>query len=484
MKQPRTEKEEDTYPQSSLSYKEVKELRDKHFASSISLSYSNSNPLLIVSGSKCRLIDHLGTPYLDTRNNVCHVGHQHPHVVQKVQEQLAILNTNTRYLHPNATWLAHRLCELLPDPLQKVFFVNSGSEANDLALRLAKATTLSSNFICVDHAYHGHTLSVLEVSPYKYKQSQEFLSCGIDGTKSPGNHIMEVPCPDTYRGVHRGDDAGDRYAEYVVEACEQLQSKGETLAAMIVEGGMSVGGVILPPKGYLSKCANTVQKSMGGLFIADEVQTGFGRLGHNTNWAFQYQNKDNDEEVIPDIVTIGKPFGNGMPLAAVVTTQSVSDAFDSMNVEYFNTFGGNPVCTAAGLAVLDVIENEHLKENATKVGGYLKNQFQTLQQEQQDEGSSFWIGDVRGSGLFLGIELIKEKDTLDPATCETSMLCSVLKETYKILTSIDGPYENVLVVKPPMVFSVEDADEFVSAFRNATRDVSGMDLSLVSKTPT
>jgi len=369
----------------------------------------------------------------------------------------------------------------------KVFLVNSGSEANDLALRLARACTKSNNVICVDHAYHGHTLATLDVSPYKFK-SREFDTCRTatadadDGTNTgtsnstststPGRNIIKVPCPDTYRGLHRGEDAAQKYANYVTEACETFQNRGEKVGAFLLEGGMSVAGVILPPPSYLRQCVEAV-RSAGGLYIADEVQTGFGRLGE-CFWAFEY----GDSGVVPDIVTVGKPFGNGMPLAAVVTTQEVSDAFDAMGVEYFNTFGGNPVCAAAGLAVLDVIESEGLDKHAAAVGKYLISRFQQLKVELEI------IGDVRGSGLFVGIELIRDAKTLEPATIETSFLCTRLKEEYRVLTSIDGPNDNVLVVKPPMVFSNEDVDEFVSAFVSAVNDLSRVDIQSISKTPT
>ncbi len=449
-----------------LTLEEVEALRRKHFCPSVSISYSNSEPLMIVSGSKARLTDHLGRSYLDTRNNVNIVGHQHPYVIQKIQQQVQTLNTNTRYLHPNVSLLAKRLSDLLPQPLTKVFFVNSGSEANDLALRLARAYSKSKNFICVDHAYHGHTLATLEVSPYKYKKSKEFKD------KSPGDHIFQVPCPDIYRGPHRGPDAAERYSAYVREACDKIVNRGEKLAAFIIEGGMSVGGVILPPPNYFEMCSHAV-RSAGGIVITDEIQTGLGRLGE-TRWAFQHGNST----MIPDVVTIGKPFGNGMPLAAVVTTEEVSDAFVSMDVEYFNTFGGNPVSAAAGLAVLDVIENEGLVQNASTVGAYLVQRFQELRKEID------LIGDIRGSGLFIGIELVRDVLTLEPATLETSFICSTLKKKYRILTSVDGPYDSVLVVKPPLVFNQDDVDEFVTAFSNAVEDLAYVDMKSISKTPT
>lgn len=451
----------------------VLELRKKHFSPCISVSYSNSNPLMIMGGLKARLFDEYGNSYLDTRNNVAHVGHQNPRVIHAVQKQIELLNTNTRYLHPNAVQLAKRLSDLLPEPLNKVFFVNSGSEANDLAIRLARAKTKSKNMICVDHAYHGHTLGSLEVSPYKYTS----LEFEMDFNKEISNHVIIVPCPDTFRGEHRGDGASHQYANYVVQACDKFRSRGENVCAFIMEGGMSVAGVILPPPNYLKTCVDAV-RSAGGVYIADEVQTGLGRLGSECFWAFQY---GGNEKLVPDIVTIGKPFGNGMPLAAVITTKDISDAFCKMDVEYFNTFGGNPVCTAAGLAVLDEIVTLGLPTNASVVGRYMINRFRQL---NLDSCKNLAIGDIRGMGLFIGIELVRNAESLEPATSETSYICTMLKEKHKILTSIDGPFENVFVVKPPMVFTIEDVEDFVSAFLDACKSVSEVDLSSAARTPT
>jgi 4-aminobutyrate aminotransferase-like enzyme len=329
----------------------------------------------------------------------------------------------------------------------------------------------------VDGSYHGHTCSVLEVSPYKYEHSREFnLVKPTESANfaSPGKHIWKVPAPDTYRGPHQDPaTAGEDYAKYVQEACDfyTIHQK-EKVAAFIVEGGMSVPGVILPPPGYLHHSVHAV-RAAGGLYIVDEVQTGLGRFG-STFWAFQHQN----DTIVPDIVTLGKPFGNGMPLAACVTTPQVAQAFEAMGVEYFNTFGGNPVCAAAGLAVLDTIEQDRLQPHALETGEYLKSQFGALELEI--------VGDVRGSGLFLGVELVRNRDTKEPATEETSFVCSVLKEKYKILTSIDGIYENVLIIKPPMCFSKDDCDYFVEKFRAAVVEdlAAAGDVRSLEKTPT
>ena len=440
-------------------------------------------------------MDETGTKYLDTRNNVAHCGHSHPDVVKAVQSQVQTLNTNTRYLHPHMALYAQRLVQLMPSKkssspkLQVVFMCNSGSEANDLALRLATAYSGGSwNTIVVDHAYHGHTLATLQVSPYKYERSREdaIHPRHHDNNTDDNNNdsdrpfwIRKVPCPDTYRGPYRdvSTTAGAQYAAHVQRACEYYRSRGERVRAFLVEGGMSVAGVIMPPPGYLKACAEAV-RAAGGLYIADEVQTGLGRCGRSV-WAFASCD-DQDDFVVPDIVTIGKPAGNGMPLAAVVTTREVAQAFEKCGVEYFNTFGGNPVCAAAGLAVLDVLEKEGLQDNALKVGSYLKSKFEELQDRLE------LIGDVRGSGLFLGVELVRDRHTLEPAAAETSFICSTLKSKYHILTSIDGPHENVIVIKPPMVFGKAEADWFLDCFEKAaTIDLlKAGDLKSVLPTPT
>ena len=310
-------------------------------------------------------------------------------------------------------------------------------------MRLARTHTKHNDFIVVEHAYHGHTTAVLDISPYKYEHE------GGEGQKP---WVHKVICPDTYRGVHRttGNPAGDRalgtrYADYVKDACSDA---GGGVAGFFIESGMSVAGVILPPEGYLATAYEHV-RAAGGVCIADEVQVGFGRFGKSF-WGFEQQ------DVVPDIVTMGKPFGNGMPLAAVVTTQAIADSFNN-GLEYFNTFGGNPVCAAAGLAVLGIIESEGLQAHALAVGGKLKADIAALADKHP------LIGEIRGSGLFLGIEFVRDRETLDPGVAETSYVVSEMKDSYNILTSIDGPNDNVIVMKPPMCFSAENADEFVTA---------------------
>eukprot|EP00967_Tisochrysis_lutea_P078834 scaffold107498_cov33-Tisochrysis_lutea.AAC.2 len=412
------------------------------------------------------LYDENGREFLDTRNNVAHIGHCHPAVVNAVSSQVSMLNTNTRYLHPTVCELARRLLATFPSPLSDgvVFFVNSGSEANDLALRLARAANSgrSDRTIVVDHAYHGHTISALALSPYKFEHKS------FNG-KGQQPWVTKCPTPDAYRGVHRGADASSRYAQHVEEACYSTGDNG--VCAFFIESGMSVAGVVLPPEGYLERCYAAV-RAKGGVCIADEVQTGLGRCGSNW-WAFEQQ------KVVPDIVTLGKPFGNGMPLAAVVATRSISEAF-AMGPEYFNTFGGNPVCAAAGLAVLDTIEREGLRERAQIVGDFLMAALRTLAQERAGR----LIGDVRGLGLFIGIDFVRDREHRNPATAEVSLLCSRLKERHRILTSIDGPHNNVIVIKPPLCFEKAHASALVEALRKELVCIEGLNLGPISHTPT
>jgi len=352
-----------------------------------------------------------------------------------------VLNTNTRYLHENIARFADRLCATMPEPLSVCYFVCSGSEANELALRLAKAHTKGSEIICVDGAYHGNTSSLIDISPYKFD--------GPGGSGAPA-HVHKVMMPDTYRGPYKADDpgAGEKYAGHVAEAIEQIKKNNKRPSAFICESALGCGGQIILADGYLREAFRHIRDA-GGVCIADEVQTGLGRIGSHF-WAFETQG------VEPDIVTIGKPLGNGHPLAAVVTTPEIAASFDN-GMEYFNTFGGNPVSCAVGLAVLDVIEEESLQENALKVGAYLKAGLEALKSKHT------LIGDVRGSGMFIGVELVIDRDTLAPAAKQAAYIADRIKEC-GVLISTDGPMHNVLKIKPPIVFSEENASELIRRF--------------------
>ena len=426
------------FPAASMSKEQILRSRAQHIGPSLSISYRQ--PLEIVRGSMQYLYSEDGRAYLDAVNNVSHVGHCHPHVVRAAQEQMAVLNTNTRYLHEKLARYAERLCATLPEPLRVCYFVCSGSEANELALRLARAHTGQRDMVVVDVAYHGNTGALIDISPYKFN--------GPGGAGKPA-HVQVVPMPDTYRGKYKADDphAGEQYARSVQEAIEriQVQEQGRNVAAFICESMPGCGGQIVLPPHYLQE-AYRYTRNAGGVCIADEVQTGFGRVGTHF-WAFETQ------DVVPDIVTMGKPIGNGHPLAAVVTTPEIAASFAN-GMEYFNTFGGNPVSCATGMAVLDVIEQEHLQAHALQVGSHLLHKLRSLMEKHP------LIGDVRGLGLFIGIELVRNRETLVPAPEQAAYIANRMRDR-GILLSTDGPFHNVLKIKPPLVFTRQNTHELV-----------------------
>ena len=425
-----------TQPQTSV---ELLSARRRHLGPSLSVSYES--PLHIVCGSRQYLYDAGGRRYLDCVNNVAHVGHSHPLVVRAASEQMAILNTNTRYLHEHLLEYCERLTATLPEALSVVYLVNSGSEANELALRLARAHTGGKDVIVVDSAYHGNSSAMIDLSPYKFD--------GPGGGGCP-SWVHKVSMPDVYRGAHQGPDAGPLYGGEVAAAAQESQG----LAAFFCESALSCGGQIILPPGYLSDAYAAVRNA-GGVCIADEVQTGFGRAGQYF-WMFETQG------VVPDIVTLGKPIGNGHPLAAVITTPEIAASFAN-GMEYFNTFGGNPVSCAVGLAVLDVIRHEELQQNALEVGDYLKQGLLELQNRHA------LIGDVRGLGLFIGIEFVRDRETLEPADSEASRIVEHMKERC-VLLSTDGSCHNVIKIKPPMVFSKADADLLILGLDRVLKD--------------
>ena len=403
-----------------------------------SLSISYQRPLKIARGWMQYLYDDTGRAYLDVYNNVPLVGHSHPRVVRAAQEQLALLNTNTRYLHDNVNRYAERLTRLLPEPLRVCFFVNSGSEANELALRLARTHTGREDIVVLEHAYHGHTNTLIDISPYKFD--------GPGGRgKKPWVHV--APLADDYRGAYRRGDkqAGAKYAGHVAEILERTKAVGRAVAAYIAETLPSVGGQIVFPPDYLAEVYQHVRRA-GAVCIADEVQVGFGRLGTHF-WGFETQG------VIPDIVVLGKPIGNAFPLAAVITTPEIADSFNN-GMEFFSTFGGNPVACAAGLAVLDVLEEEDLQQHALRVGAHFIEGLKALR------GRCALIGDVRGSGLFLGIDLVLDRETRAAAPLQASYVVNRLRDC-GILAGTDGPHHNVIKLRPPLVFSEADANLFL-----------------------
>jgi 4-aminobutyrate aminotransferase-like enzyme len=391
-----------------------------------------AHPVHLVRGEGVWLYDADGSAYLDVYNNVASVGHCHPHVVAALSKQAATLNTHTRYLTDGILDYAERLLALFPDELAHVMFTCTGSEANDLAYRAARAFTGGTGVIVTELAYHGVTIASSEMSP----------SLG-DGIKL-APHVRTVPAPDAYRGV---GDVGEAFANHVRAAIADMQVHGIRPAALLVDTIFSSDGVFADPAGFLAPAAAAIREA-GGLMIADEVQPGFGRTGAGM-WGFSRHG------IVPDIVTMGKPMGNGHPMAAMVARPEILESFGK-RTRYFNTFGGNPVSCAVGMAVLDVIEGESLIENARDVGAYLRDGLRGL------ANMHAIIGDVRGAGLFIGVELVTDRATKSPATAATARLVNGLREK-RILISAAGPHANVLKIRPPLVFSRDNADQFLAA---------------------
>lgn len=392
----------------------ILEVRQRVLGRNLSVAYER--PIHIVRGEMQYLYDDEGRRYLDAYNNVAHVGHCHPKVVAAGHEQMKLLNTNTRYLSELIVRYAERLTATLPGPLSVCYFVNSGSEANELALRLARAHTKARDMIVLEHAYHGNTTTLIDISPYKHD--------GPGGEGAPSwVHKARLPTSE--------DDAQD-----VIDLIAPIQTR---LCGFIAESMPSVAGQIVLPDGYLRKVYEAVRLA-GGVCIADEVQTGYGRIGTHF-WAFEKYG------VVPDIVVLGKPIGNGHPIGAVITTPEIAGSFAN-GMEFFSTFGGNNVSCAIGHAVLEVVQEEHLQSHALEVGERLLNGLRELQQRHEI------VVDVRGSGLFLGVELLKNGA---PATHEANRIANRMREE-GILLGTDGPFHNVIKIRPPMPFSHTDAE--------------------------
>lgn len=403
-----------------------------------SLSIGYESPLKMVRGWKHWLYDETGRKFLDAYNNVPHVGHCHPKIVSSLADQARLLNTNTRYLNDGLNEFARRLSETMPDPLSVCYFVNSGSEANELALRLARTYTGQKDLIVLDGAYHGHTSTMIDISPYKHN--------GPGGEGAP-EWVHVAPLADTYRGQFKDPTtAGKEFATQVSKMIETLDSQGNGLCGFIAESCPSVGGQILFPDGYLTHVYQAVRDA-GGVCIADDVQTGYGRLG-SAFYGFELQH------VVPDIVVLGKPIGNGHPIAAVVTTIEIANNFNN-GMEFFSTFGGNTVSCQVGISVLDVVQDEGLQGKALETGEFLLSELNQLKSKHP------LIGDVRGSGLFLGIELVRDQGSLEPAAEEASFIVNRMRDR-GILIGTDGPLHNVIKIRPPMTFGITEAKMLVS----------------------
>jgi 4-aminobutyrate aminotransferase-like enzyme len=395
------------------------------------------------------LYDAEGRRFLDAYNNVPHVGHCHPRVVEAAATQLRTLNANTRYLYDALERFAAALTATLPDELSVCYFVNSGSEANELALRLARAHTKASDILVLDHAYHGVTTTLVDISPYKFN--------GPGGSgKPPWVHV--APLPDVYRGRYGSHDpsAGMKYADDAAEVWEAATRAGHRIGAYIAESAPSVGGQIVLPAGYLERMYAHV-RSHGGVCIADEVQTAYGRLGGHF-YAFEAQH------VVPDIVVLGKPIGNGYPLGAVITTREIAASFDN-GMEFFSTFGGSTVACAVGAAVLDVVQRDALRDHAQTVGAALVHALHGVAERHP------LIGDVRGSGFFLGVELVTDRDSKTPASAEASSVVNRMRAE-GILIGTEGPHANVLKIRPPMPFDSSDASHLAATLDRVIAEVT------------
>ena len=428
-------------------------LRRRHFGGNVRLSYQHADPaaptgLQIVRGWMQYLFDENGRTYVDAYNNVPHVGHAHPRVTAAVAAQLGTLNTNTRYLHETVVTYATELADCFPAPLEVCYFTASGSEANELALRLARAHTGQRDLIVMDAAYHGHTSTLIDISPYKHD--------GPGGEGAP-DWVHASSIPDVYRGPYRASDpeAAAKYARDVGAVIERIHLQGRELCGYIVETCPSVGGQIILPDGFLADVYRRV-RAAGGVCIADEVQTGFGRMGTHF-WAFSAHN------VIPDIVVLGKPIANGYPMGAVVTTRAIAESFDN-GMEFFSTFGGSTAACAAGLATLRVTLQEKLQAHALAVGKSVLSRLAELQQHHE------LVGDVRGSGLFIGVELVRDRERRTPAAAEASWVVNRMREL-GVLVGTDGPHHNVIKVRGPMPLDSGDGDVLISALSRALGEV-------------
>ena len=390
-------------------------------------------PLHLVRGEGVWLWDKDGKAYLDAYNNVASVGHCHPRVVEAISRQLGVLNTHTRYLHDGVVNYAERLLATMPDALAHVMFTCTGSEANDLALRIIRSQSRRQGIIVTRLAYHGLTEAVAELSP----SLGDFVGRGPRVRTIPAPNALTVPPA----------EQGARLAADLAEAIAAMRQDGIEPAAFIVDTIFSSDGLYPDPAGFLKPAVDLI-RAEGGIFIADEVQPGFARTGDNF-WGFQRH------DVIPDMVTMGKPMGNGFPVSGVAMRPELVEEFGT-KARYFNTFGGNPVAAAAGMAVLDVIEDEGLQDNARRIGAFLKDGLNSLSAGRDD------IGDVRGAGLFLAVECVTDRDSNAPDGARAAHIVNHMRQN-GVLISATGPGANILKIRPPLVLQQPEAERFLDA---------------------
>lgn len=414
--------------------------RKKSVGKNLSVSYKM--PLIIPRAHRQYLYDHTGRRYLDTVNNVAHCGHQHPAIIRAAEKQMKLLNTNTRYLYPQLVDFAENLKSFLHPSLSTVYFVNSGSEANELAIRMAKTYADRKDMLVFEHGYHGNTSGLVDLSSYKFDRK---------GGKGAPPTTHKLSMPDIFRGIYQSDE--NQYFIESKEIIQQLINGQKKPAAFLAEYILSCGGQVVCPPHYFKKLIEYI-KSEDIVYIADEVQTGIGRTGMFCSYEYA--------GVVPDIVTFGKPLGNGHPLGAVVCNQKIADAFNN-GMEYFNTFGGNPVSCVIGNTVLDIVAGENYMDHALKIEQAFYKGFESLKQDFD------LVADYRGHGLFLGIEFTYDTIAKKPATNQAKYLVHRMKE-YGILMSTDGPDDNVVKIKPPMVFDVMNVEEVLYRMNKILRE--------------
>jgi len=413
-----------------ISDKDLIKKRNKYLSKSYSLSYQS--PIQMGKAAFQYMYDTIGNTYLDAYNNVPLVGHEHPKITKAAQKQIGRLNTNTRYLYKNLTDYAKLLLKKFPKKFTKIFFVNSGSAATDLAIRIARLHTKNKKIAVIEQGYHGNTSVGIDISHYKYSRK--------GGYKKKKN-IIELEIPNTYNNLCVKSKSGYQYAK---EAIQKLK-KEKKLCAFIAEPIIGCAGQVIIAKNYIKKMHPTIKK-LGGLYISDETQTGFGRLGKYF-WGYEMH------KTVPDIVILGKPIGNGHPMAAVVTTDTINQSFEN-GMEFFSSFGGNPVSCEIGKEVLKIIERENLQKNALIVGKYLYKKLIELKNNYKT------IDDVRGCGLFIGIECVNHKG--EPGKKEAKYITNELKKKF-ILVSTDGQFENIIKIKPPLCFTKNNAKKLVNS---------------------
>lgn len=416
--------------------------RSKILGESYRLFYRN--PVHLVKGEGQYLWDAAGNKYLDVYNNVASIGHCHPAVIAAVNEQMQMLNTHTRYLHENILDYTEELLKTTPDEIDRAMYMCTGSEANDLAIRIAREYSGGTGIIVSQESYHGTSSLTSGCSPA--------LGSGqpLDAT------TRLVPAPDHYRV--ETEDLGDWFAAQIQQQIDDMNASGIKFAGFMADSIFSSDGVMPNPVGFLKKAVDVVHAN-GGIFIADEVQPGFARTG-DAFWGFARHG------VVPDVITTGKPMGNGIPVSGLLARGEVLSAF-SDNIPYFNTFGGNPVSMAAAQAVLKVIQEEELQAHSKHVGGLLQAELTKLMDRHPS------IGDVRGAGLFIGFELVKDRDSKAPDKQLALDLIEELRNTHRVLTSVAGPYGNVLKLRPPLAFQAHDIDWLVGALDQSLTKLRG-----------